>query len=352
MVDKIRVLIVDDSAIVRKMLARLLSSDPQIEVVGWAPDPYIAREKLFELKPDVMTLDIEMPRMDGITFLNKVMKHRPTRTLVISSLSKRGSEMALRAFEVGAIDVIEKPSIDVQSSLESQAKVIIDKVKVVARANLVGYQQKIKTQPVSAQVSASLGQTTHQILAFASSTGGTEALRVVLSHLPPNIPGTLIVQHMPPVFTNSYANSLNKLCPFEVKEAKDGDKVVPGQVLLAPGNYHMELNRSGAFYFVQLHQKPFLHGVRPAADYLMKSVANKAGKNAVGVILTGMGRDGADGLLAMKNSGSYNIAQDEKSCVVFGMPKEAIEIGAIDKVITLERIAGEIVNQLRLRNAA
>jgi len=351
---KIRVLIVDDSAIIRTLLTKFLSSDPQIEVVGSAPDPYVAREKLVQLKPDVMTLDVEMPRMDGVTFLGKVMEHFPTRTIIISSLTAHGSETALRALEAGAIDIIAKPAIDVTRSMEDLSADIVARVKAAAKARLP-QKSAVARAPVSVAAraanaaSAALAKTTHSILAIASSTGGTEALKVVLPMLPSDIPGTVIVQHMPPVFTRTYAQHLGQLCPFEVKEAEDGDRVHPGRVLIAPGNYHMELSRSGAYYHVRLHQEPLLHGVRPAADYLMKSVAKYAGSNAIGLVLTGMGKDGADGLLAMKAAGSYNIAQNEETCIVYGMPKAAVDAGAIHKVLPLEKIAAELLTQIKLK---
>jgi two-component system chemotaxis response regulator CheB len=351
----IRVLIVDDSSIIRSLLTKLLSADPEIEVVGTAPDPYVARDKLVALNPDVMTLDIEMPRMDGITFLEKVMQHFPVRTLILSSLSTHHSVMALRALEVGAIDVMAKPAIDVTRSMEEMGAEIVQRVKAVAKARLSGPHAPpaaVTGSIARAAVGTALDRTTHQILAIASSTGGTEALKLVLPKLPHDLPGTVLVQHMPAGFTKTYADALQKLCAFEVKEACDGDKVIPGRVLLAPGNFHMELVRSGAYYHVKLNQEPLLHGVRPAADILMRSVAKYAGSNAIGVVLTGMGKDAAEGLKAMKAAGSFNIGQDEASCVVYGMPKAAKELGVIDRELPLERIASEIIQQLRKREAA
>jgi two-component system chemotaxis response regulator CheB len=366
---KIRVLIVDDSSVIRTLMSRILASDPGIEVVGTAPDPYVAREKLAALKPDVMTLDIEMPRMDGVTFLGKVMKHFPTRTVVISSLSTQGSAVALRALENGAVDVLAKPSVDVGTSLEQMGRQIIETVKAASRANLsaprarpvvvgsavpggvaASAQAAVASATVKAGNAFSL-KTTHQVLAIASSTGGTEALKVLLPALPADVPGTVIVQHMPPVFTKTYAEHLQRLCPFEVKEAEEGDRVLPGRVLLAPGNFHMELSRSGAYYQVRLHQEPMIHGVRPAADYLMRSVARHAGANAIGVVLTGMGRDGAAGLLAMREAGAFTIAQDERSSVVYGMPRAAVELGAVSRVLPLEQIASELAGFWK-KNAA
>ena len=350
---KTRVLVVDDSAVIRTLLTAILSSDPEIEVVGAAVDPYHARDMLVDLKPDVMTLDIEMPRMDGITFLGKVMEHFPVRTLIISSLSQKGAASSLRALELGAVDVLAKPAIDVTESMRDMAEELISRVKAVARARMpTPSLARASVQPSGKKEFTSLARTTHQILAIGSSTGGTEALKVVLTALPEDIPGTVIVQHMPPVFTKTYAESLQKICRFEVKEAEEGDRVQPGRVLLAPGNFHMELTRNGAYYHVTLNQKPMVHRVRPAVDLLFRTVASTAGANAIGVILTGMGRDGAQGLLEMKAAGSYNIAQDEASCVVFGMPKEAIELGATHVTLPLEKIADSILGQVKARRVA
>lgn len=350
---KIRVLIVDDSAVIRKLLEKIFSSAPDIEVVGTATDPYIARDKLVQLKPDVMTLDVEMPRMDGISFLEKVMQHFPTRTIIFSSLAKTGSETYFRAMEAGAIEILEKPSIDVSTGLESLSKTILESVRAVAKAKIIPVKApKLAANHGDKPKNTSLARTTHQVVAVASSTGGTEALKVFLAGMPADIPGTLIVQHMPPGFTKSFAENLNKMFPFEVKEAQEGDQVVPGRVLLAPGNFHMELTRSGAYYYVKLHQEAPMHSVRPAADYLMKSVAKFVGKNALGVVLTGMGKDGAEGLLEMKKAGAHTIAQNEDTCVVYGMPAAAVNLGAADKVLPLDKISGEILSVVQQRNAA
>lgn len=353
---KIRVLLVDDSAVIRTMLQKILSSDPDIEVVGTAPDPYVGREKLVNLKPDVMILDIEMPKMDGITFLTKVMEHFPTRTIIFSSLSLERSEVALKCLEVGAIDTMAKPAIDVTKGVMAFKEELIAKVKMVAKSKLPTKKKTLSlVNPIlktHKPVSGALLKTTHQILAIASSTGGTEALKVVLAGLPADIPGTVIVQHMPAVFTKTYADHLNRMFPFEVKEAEDGDKVLPGRVLIAPGDFHMEIVRNGGYYNVKLHQQPTMHGVRPAADYLLKSVAHYAGSNAIGIVLTGMGKDGAQGLLEMKKAGSYNLAQNEETCVIFGMPKVAIECGAIDKVMPLDDIASEVLKQMDVRKVS
>lgn len=355
---KKKVLVVDDSSIMRSLISHIIESDPDLEVVGTAPDPYVAREKLIELKPDVMTLDLEMPRMDGITFLDKVMQHFPVRTVVISSLSQKGSELAMRALELGAIDVIGKPALDVVNNMKSLSGEISSRVKAAANARL--FPPRARNDAAAGTTTASsannklasaslLNKTTHQILAIAASTGGTEAIREVLTRLPGDIPGTVIVQHMPPLFTKTFANNLAAQCKFEVKEAADGDRVRPGLVLIAPGNFHMELTRSGAQYFVKLNQNPPLHGVRPAADPLFHSVAECAGKNVIGVILTGMGRDGAEGMKVMHDKGAYCIAQDEASSVVFGMPREAIALGAADLVLPLHKVADAILAESRRR---
>lgn len=353
--DKIKVLIVDDSAVIRKFLEKILSSDPDIQVVGTAMDPYQAREKIVELKPDVMTLDVEMPKMDGITFLSKVMKHFPIRTIVFSSLTAQGTETYLQAMAAGAIEVLEKPAIDVNQKLDQIASKITQTVKMVARSRLqplVEINSNLALKKSVKPEAQSLARTTNQMIAVASSTGGTEALKVFLRNMPADIPGTVIVQHMPPGFTKSFADHLNTMFPFEVKEAVEGDGVFPGRVLIAPGNYHMEVRRSGAKYTVTLHQDVALHSVRPAADYLLKSVAKYVGANAVGVVLTGMGKDGAEGLLEMKKAGSFNFAQDEKSCVVYGMPQAAVNIGAIDKVLSLDKIGNEVIDFVRKKSAA
>jgi two-component system, chemotaxis family, protein-glutamate methylesterase/glutaminase len=349
---KIKVLVVDDSAVIRKLLSKIITSCPDMELVGAAPDPFAAREMIVQHKPDVMTLDVEMPKMDGISFLERVMQHLPIRTLIISSLAKEGSETALRALEVGAIDVVEKPSLDVTKSLEAMTEAIAGKIRMAARARV----QKLtpianRPQHQSKLSATAMAKTTHQLLAIASSTGGTEALKVVLSGLPVDLPGTVIVQHMPAGFTKTYSENLNAKFPFEVKEAEDGDKVVPGRVLVAPGNFHMEIVRNGAFYHIKLHQAPLLHGVRPAADFLMKSVAKYVGGNAIGVVLTGMGKDGAEGLLEMKKAGAYTISQSERTCVVYGMPHAAEQIGAVDKVMDLDQISAELCQQFHKRAA-
>jgi two-component system chemotaxis response regulator CheB len=331
----IRVLIVDDSAVVRKVFNNELSRERGIKVIGTAPDPYVARDKIVKLRPDVITLDIEMPRMDGITFLKKLMKYYPLPIIIVSSLTPKGGKMALEALASGALEVISKPSA--AYSVGDMSVQLADKIRAVARVNVKERLNSVhRSDPVKpVTLSRALTASTNKIIAIGASTGGTEAIKTVLTPMPPNSPGIVIVQHMPAQFTTSFAERLDSLSEIHVKEAKDGDSVVNGQALLAPGNFHMLLKRSGARYYVQVKKGPLVHHQRPAADVLFRSVANYAGANAVGIILTGMGSDGAAGLLEMKKAGARTVAQDEKSCVVFGMPKEAIKLGAAEKVVSL-----------------
>ncbi len=340
---KIKTLIVDDSAIVRKILSEELSRFPDIEVVGTAPDPFVARDKILKLQPEVITLDIEMPRMDGLTFLKKLMKHYPLPVIIVSSLTPKGSKLALEAMEIGAIDVIAKPGGSY--SVGDMSDMLAEKIRVASVANVsrrFDYQtDSEKPEPIRA-----LAETTHKIIAIGASTGGTEALKEVLTKMPPNSPGIVVVQHMPANFTTAFADRLNSLCQVTVKEAEDNDSVTPGTALIAPGNYHMLLRRSGARYYVEVKDGPRVHHQRPAVDILFKSTAKYVGPNSIGVILTGMGADGAEGLLEMKQAGAKTIAQDEKTCVVFGMPKEAIKLGAADKVVPLGQVAHEILRMV------
>lgn len=345
---KIRVLIVDDSAIVRKIFTQELSKYPDIEVVATAPDPYVARDKIVALKPDVITLDIEMPRMDGLTFLRKLMKYHPIPTIVVSSLTPKNSAMALEALEAGAVEVLAKPGGSY--SVGDMSVQLVEKIRAAARARLLTRTQpEVTGSSVEATVQPpklSLTQTTHKVIAMGASTGGTEALKTVLMQMPPMSPGIVIVQHMPPKFTKAFAERLNDLCQITVKEAQNNDAVIPGVALIAPGNYHMVLKRSGARYYVEIKEGPLVCYQRPSVDVLFHSVARCAGANAIGVIMTGMGRDGASGLLEMKKAGAKTIAQDEQSCVVFGMPKEAIKIGAVDVVAPLNDIPRVIIKML------
>jgi two-component system chemotaxis response regulator CheB len=334
---KIKVLVVDDSAIVRKVFSEELGRHPDIEVVGTAPDPFVARDKILQLEPDVITLDVEMPRMDGITFLKKLMKYKPMPVIIVSSLTQAGSAMALEALESGAIDVIAKPGSSY--SVGELSEQLADKIRgaAMARRGL-----RIPVAPVaSSEPSAGyrLIDTTDKVIALGASTGGTEAIKSVLTQLDAAMPGIVIVQHMPAQFTKAFAQRLDGICRMEVKEAEDNDLVRTGRVLIAPGNFHMVLARSGAKYYVRIKTGPLVCHQRPAVDVLFHSVAEVAGKNALGVILTGMGRDGAEGMKHMADAGAVNIAQDEESCVVFGMPKEAIKTGAVQQVLPLSRIS-------------
>lgn len=329
----IRVLIVDDSAVVRKVLTDELRHERGIEVIGTAPDPYVARDKIVQLRPDVVTLDIEMPRMDGLTFLKKLMKHYPLPVIVVSSLTQKGGTMAMEALACGAMEVISKPSA--AYSVGDMRVQLADKIRAVAHVDFKHRVPPVRTTPAPASSNAALRRTTNKVLAIGASTGGTEAIKTVLTALPPNAPGVVIVQHMPARFTTSFAQRLDALCQIRVKEASNGDTVANGTALLAPGNYHMLLKRSGSRYYVEVKHGPMVHHQRPAVDVLFRSVAKTAGANAVGIIMTGMGTDGAVGLLEMKNSGARTIAQDEKTCVVFGMPKEAIRVGGVDKTVPL-----------------
>ena len=345
--NKIKVLIVDDSAVVRQVLAKELSKDNEIEVVGTAMDPFIARDKIVKCKPDVITLDIEMPKMDGLTFLRKLMKYSPIPTIVISSLTQASSPLALEAMNAGAIEVLCKPGA--AYSIGDMAVDLKYKIKAAAlcKNNLKVPQQFIdKTEPIR----SALTKTTNIVIAIGTSTGGTDALQQVLPKLPPTIPGIVVVQHMPANFTKAFADRLNSLSHIHIKEAEDGDSVIPGKCLIAPGNFHMTLKRSGANYKVQIKDGPRVSGHRPSADVLFHSVAKYAGSNAIGVIMTGMGADGAEGLLAMKNAGARTIGQSEPSCVVYGMPKVAHEIGAVENQAPLNQIANQIIKKAEETN--
>jgi two-component system, chemotaxis family, protein-glutamate methylesterase/glutaminase len=348
---KIRVLIVDDSALMRQVLTALLSKDPEIEVIGSAPDPYLAREKIKALNPDVLTLDVEMPKMDGLTFLEKLMRGHPMPVVMVSSLTEAGCQTTLRALELGAVEFITKPKIDLREGMEDLAQDIIAKVKAAAAAKVKKADSAKRCSsplPEGRQASASTAmiKTTDTIIAIGASTGGTEAVKDVLEMFPPHTPPILITQHMPERFTKTWADRMNSLCRIAVKEAEEGDSVLPGHALVAPGGYHMTLVRSGARYVVHINQDPPVNRHRPSVDVMFASVAQYAGANAVGVILTGMGGDGAREMLTMKQAGAFTIAQDEASCVVFGMPKEAIKAGAVDKVLPLQDIAGAILTHV------
>jgi len=343
----IKVLIVDDSAFVRKFLTEELDKQPDITVVGTAMNPYIAREKIVELEPDVLTLDLEMPRMDGLSFLSKLMKYRPMPVVVVSSLTPKNSQNALNALQLGAVDVICKPGS--AYSTQNISKDIIRAVRTasVARPNKQVMGKTSQVESHSRTGNLKLVHTTNKLIAIGSSTGGTRALEAILPNLPANLPGIVIVQHMPPVFTKSFADRLDTICSMNIKEAEDGDRVETGKVLIAPGNYHMLIEKSGASYYAKIKTGPPVHHQRPSVDVMFNSVANNVGVNAMGVILTGMGADGAQGLLNMKNSGAYTIAQDEKTSVVYGMPKEANKLGAAEAILPLHDMAGAIVEHMK-----
>ena len=338
----VKVLIVDDSAIVRKILSQELGHQDGIEVVGTAPDPFIARDKILRLEPDVLVLDVEMPKMDGITFLKKIMAHRPMPVIIFSSLTPKGSKTAIEALAAGAVEVIGKPG---QSYTVGDAcAALTQTIRSISR-NPSAYRTAapVVSDPVQTGERSNLTETTNKILAIGASTGGVQALTCVLTALPANAPGTLIVQHMPALFTKSFAERLNNECAVTVKEAQDGDRVIPGHVLIAPGGYHMTLQRSGAVYYVSVKDGPAVCRQKPSVEVMFHSVAKNAGANAVGAILTGMGDDGAEGLLAMRKAGAHTIAQDEETCVVFGMPKEAIKKGGAEVILPLQKVAGALI---------
>ncbi|OGV52945.1 MAG: chemotaxis response regulator protein-glutamate methylesterase [Lentisphaerae bacterium GWF2_52_8] len=342
--EKIKVLIVDDSALVRSILTRELSSDPQLEVVGTAPDPYIARDMIVKLKPDVITLDIEMPRMDGLTFLKKLMHHYPLPVIIISSISEAGSETAMKALENGAVEVMCKPGGS-SFSVGDMSLELIDKIKAAASIRALPKPLSTLGTPGARHEKniAHFSLRSRKMVLIGASTGGTIALESILSEMPEDCPPIAIVQHMPEHFTLSFANRLNGICAIAVKEAEDGDRMLPGRALVGRGNIHMLLRHDAKGYFVQLKQGPLVSRHRPSVDMLFKSGASAAGKNAVGVILTGMGADGADGMKEMHDSGAVTVAEDEKTCIVYGMPKEAVARGGVDHIVPLQNITKKII---------
>ncbi|MBU0966596.1 MAG: chemotaxis response regulator protein-glutamate methylesterase [Proteobacteria bacterium] len=350
---KIRVLIVDDSAVVRQTMSEILASDPAIEVMATAGDPYIAADRMREEIPDVITLDVEMPRMDGISFLQKIMRQHPIPVVMCSSLTEKGSETAMKALEYGAVEIIQKPRIGTKVFLEESRVNICDAVKAASQAKLgrVSLRSDLVAPKLTADVmiekpaSSAMIQTTEKVIVVGASTGGTEALRIFLESLPADCPGIVIVQHMPEGFTRAFSRRLDGLCRITVKEAADNDTVVRGRALIAPGNQHTLLKRSGARYFLEVKDGPLVCRHRPSVDVLFRSAARYGGKNVVGVIMTGMGDDGAQGMLEMRQAGAYTIAQDEASCVVFGMPNEAIKRGGVNLVLPLASIASEVLRQ-------
>jgi len=350
---KIRVLIVDDSAVVRQTLSDVLSSDQDIEIMGTAGDPFVAAERISEEVPDVITLDIEMPRMDGLTFLQKIMAQHPIPVVICSSLAEEGAQSTLRALEYGAVDIITKPRMGSKQFLEESRTTICQVVKAAAAARVRPMQPRRVAEPkltadaILSPATHAMAETTEKVVAIGASTGGTEALKIVLEALPADCPGIVIVQHMPEMFTRAFAGRLDSLCSITVKEAESNDTVIRGLALIAPGNHHLLLKRSGARYYVDIKDGPLVCRHRPSVDVLFRSAARYAGQNAVGVILTGMGDDGARGMLEMKQAGATTIAQDEATCVVFGMPNEAIKRDAVDKVLPLEAVAGAILVHAR-----
>ncbi len=348
----IKVLIVDDSALIRSVLKEIIQSHPDLEVVGVAPDPFVARDMIKALNPDVITLDVEMPRMDGLGFLEKLMRLRPTPVVMISSLTEKNSEVTLRALELGAVDFISKPRIDIGSGLMQYSDEIAIKIRTAARAKLkkmpaaTGLVQQNLTADAVLPSLSNLIASTEKLIVVGASTGGTEAIKEFLVKLPPDCPGIVIAQHMPEAFTLSFAQRLDKLCKISVKEAENGDRILPGHAYVAPGHSHLLIKRSGANYVCELSDGPPVNRHRPSVDVLFRSAANHAGKNVIGVILTGMGKDGAQGMLEMKQAGAYNFAQDEATCVVFGMPREAILAGGVDEVVPLSEMTTRVLAHL------
>jgi two-component system chemotaxis response regulator CheB len=337
----IKVLIVDDSATARMLLKETIEKSPELEVIGTAQDAYVARDMIVKLNPDVICLDVEMPRMDGITFLKKLMKHFPKPVVMVSSLTQKGAKTTLAALDAGAVDVVGKPDSSLFDGIEEIERELIEKIKMASKANVT---YKVTHDAPSA--TTALLETTDKLVAIGASTGGTTALKDLLSSLPRTFPGIIIVQHMPENYTKSFAQRLNEVCEMEVKEAEDGDYVGKGQVLIAPGAYHMVLRRDGARYRVKIGTGDKVSGHRPSVDVMFNSVAKYAGSNAIGLIMTGMGADGAKGLLNMKKAGAITLAQDERSCVVYGMPKVAVEMGAVDDIESLPNLPNKLINVL------
>lgn len=349
---KIKVLVVDDSALIRSLLTEIINQQHDMVCVGAAPDPYVAREMIKALEPDVLTLDVEMPKMDGLEFLEKLMRLRPMPVLMISTLTEAGSEITLKALELGAIDYIAKPKLDVVRGVQDYAEDIADKIRIAARARVFKRSHppdvpKAHSADAILPKAAGLLGSTEKVLIIGASTGGTEAIKEVIIRLPPDAPGVLITQHMPEKFTAAFAKRLDGLSSLRVKEAEDGERVLPGHAYVAPGHSHLLLARRGANYVATLNQGPEVNRHRPSVDVLFRSAANVAGKNAIAMILTGMGKDGAAGMLELKQAGAYTLAQDEASCVVFGMPKEAIAMGGVNEVLTLKDIPGRVIQLLK-----
>jgi two-component system chemotaxis response regulator CheB len=345
----IKVLVVDDSALVRSVLKDIINGQPDMQVVGAAPDPLAAKEMIKALSPDVLTLDLEMPRADGLGFLEKLMRLRPMPVVMVSTLTEHGSQAALRALELGAVDFVSRPKADVSRGLQEYRNEIAEKIRAAAKANL-RHKAILAPSPPSPQVSlpplAPAANPIEKLIVVGASTGGTEAIKVFLEQMPLNCPGILITQHMPAAFTDSFAKRMDSLCPIAVKEAEQGDRILPGHAYIAPGHSHLLVGRSGGHYVVELSDGLPVNRHRPSVDVLFHSAAQRAGANAVGVIMTGMGKDGAAGMLEMKQAGAYNFAQDEATCVVFGMPKEAIAAGGVNEVVPIQEMAARVMNHL------
>jgi two-component system, chemotaxis family, protein-glutamate methylesterase/glutaminase len=346
---RIRTLIVDDSALVRRILEDGLKRDPHIEVVGSAPDVYVARDQIIQKKPDVISLDVEMPRMDGVEFLRRLMPQYPLPVVVVSSLTHKGSQITLDALEAGAVDFVTKPTAKLESGLQEMMMELRAKIKIASTANVSHWKSKRDDlyRKVQARSGGALAESTDKVVVIGASTGGTEAIKTILMELPYDFPGVVVVQHMPPGFTKAYADRLNQTCRIEVKEAQHWDRVRQGRALIAPGDFHMTVARSGGFYHARVESGEKVNGHVPSVDVLAESVAKSVGANAFGVLLTGMGYDGAKGLEKMREAGSYNIAQDEATSIVYGMPKALVDRGAADNVLPLNRVASELIRRLR-----
>lgn len=340
-------LVVDDSALIRSLLTEIINRQPDMVVVGAAPDPIVAREMIRTLNPDVLTLDVEMPRMDGIDFLEKLMRLRPMPVVMVSTMTQKGAEVTLRALELGAIDFVAKPKLDIQRGMADSARELVEKVRLAATARVRRPAAPSPTGKSAPIIALGARTGTEKLIIIGASTGGTEAIKEVLLPMPPDAPGIVITQHMPAGFTKSFSQRLDSLCKISVKEAVDGERILPGHAYIAPGDYHLMVRKSGANYMTALSSEAPVNLHRPSVEVLFLSAAKCVGANAIGVMLTGMGKDGATAMLEMKRAGAFNIAQDEDSCVVFGMPKEAIAMGGVDEVLPLSSIAGRVLGALR-----
>ena len=352
--NKIKVLVVDDSALIRNVMKEIIDREKDMMCVGAAPDPIVAREMIKSLNPDVLTLDVEMPKMDGLDFLERLMRLRPMPVVMVSTLTERGSDITFRALELGAVDFVSKPKMDIARGMEEYAAEITDKIRAAAQSHVrarknvapMVVQEKLTADAILPSSAPGRFASTEKLIIIGASTGGTEAIKEVLTRLPADVPGILVTQHMPENFTKSFADRLNSLCKISVKEAEHNERILPGHAYIAPGHSHLLLKRSGANYMTELSQGPPVNRHRPSVDVLFRSAANVAGANAMGIILTGMGKDGAQGMLEMKQAGSFTIAQDEASCVVFGMPREAIAMGGAAEVLPLQNVARRTLEYL------